>query len=225
MQYNDILEKLKSLANPKAIEGMAKYGISPKKTYGVSIPYLRKNAREIGTDHELARQLWASDIRETRILASMIDDPEMVTEEQMERWAENFNYWEVCDQCCQNVFEKTRFAYQKAVEWSSSDKEFIKRAGFVLMARLAVKDKRMEDKQFEEFLEIITRKAYDSRNYVKKAVNWALRQTGKRNLNLNKKAIETAKEIQRIDSRSAKWVASDAIRELTSKAIQERLRD
>ena len=185
---------------------------------------MRKIAREIGTDHELARQLWASDIRETRILASMIDDPEMVTEEQMERWAENFNYWEVCDQCCQNLFEKTRFAYQKAVEWSSSDKEFIKRAGFVLMARLAVKDKRMEDKQFEEFLEIITRKAYDSRNYVKKAVNWALRQTGKRNLNLNKKAIETAKEIQRIDSRSAKWVASDAIRELTSEAVQERIR-
>ena len=123
-----------------------------------------------------------------------------------------------------NYENKTRFAYQKAIEWSSSDKEFIKRAGFVLMARLAVKDKRMNDGQFEEFLGIINREACDSRNFVRKAVNWALRQIGKRNLNLNQKAIETAREIQKIDSRSAKWIASDAIRELTSEAVQERIR-
>ncbi len=225
MQYSDILKQLKSLSNPKAIEGMAKYGITPEKTYGVSIPNLRRIAKEIGIDHELAQQLWASGIRETRILASMIDAPEIVTEEQMESWVKDFDYWEICDQCCQNLFEKTRFAYQKAVEWSSNDEEFIKRAGFVLMARLAFKDKGVEDGQFEEFLGIINREASDSRNFVRKAVNWALRQIGKRNLNLNKKAAETAKEIQEIDSRSARWVASDAIRELTSKAVQERLRN
>jgi len=225
MQYNDILKKLESLSNPKAIEGMAKYGITPEKIYGVSIPNLRRIAKEIGTDHELAQQLWASGIRETRILASMIDNPEIVTEEQMERWVKDFDYWEICDQCCQNLFEKTKFGYQKAIEWSSNDKEFVKRAGFVLMARLAVKDKRAGDGQFERFLQIISREATDDRNFVKKAVNWALRQIGKRNLNLNQKAIETAKEIQKIDSRSAKWIASDAIRDLISKAAQERLRE
>ena len=225
MQYSDILEMLKSLSNPQAIEGMAKYGITPKRTYGVSIPNLRKIAKETETDHELAQQLWASGIRETRILASMTDGPEVVTEEQMESWVKDFDYWEICDQCCQNLFEKTRFAYQKAVEWSSKDKEFIKRAGFVLMARLAVSDKKADDRQFENFLQIISREASDNRNFARKAINWALRQIGKRNLNLNQKAIETAKEIQKIDSRSAKWVASDAIRELTSKTIQERLWD
>jgi 3-methyladenine DNA glycosylase AlkD len=223
MQYCDILEKLKSLSNPKAIEGMARYGIRPKKAYGVSIPDLRRIAKEIGRDHELAQQLWASGIRETQILASMIDDPETVTEGQMEDWVKDFDYWEICDQVCQNLFGRTKFAYQKAIEWSSSDEEFPKRAGFVLMARLAVGDKRADDRQFEKFLEIINKEASDSRNYVKKAVNWALRQIGKRNLNLNEKAMETAKEIQGIDSSSAKWVASDAIRELTSEAVQQRL--
>ena len=119
MQYGDILGKLKSLSNPKAIEGMARYGITPEKTYGVSIPSLRRIAKEIGTDHELAQQLWASSIRETRILASMVAAPEMVTAEQMESWVKDFDYWEICDQCCQNLFEKTKVAYQKAIEWSS----------------------------------------------------------------------------------------------------------
>ena len=218
------LKKLKSLSNPRAVEGMAKYGITPDSTYGVSIPNLRKIAKEIGIDHELAQQLWKSDIRETRILASMIEDLEVVTEDQMERWVKDFNYWEICDQCCMNLFKYTKFAYQKCVEWSSNEREFVKRAGFVLMACLAVSDKEADDKQFERFLPIAKREASDNRNFVRKAVNWALRQIGKRNLNLNGKAIETAKGIQKMDSRSAKWIASDAIRELTSKSVQERLR-
>ncbi len=222
--YDDILKKLKSLSNPQAIEGMAKYGITAKNTYGVSIPNLRKLAKEIGVNHNLAQQLWTSDIRETRILASMIGDPKMVTEEQMEEWVKDFDYWEICDQCCMNLFEKTEFAYQKCVEWSSREEEFVKRAGFVLMACLAVSDKKADDKEFERFFPIIKREADDNRNFVKKAVNWALRQIGKRNLNLNREAIETAKEIQKMDSRGAKWIASDAIRELTSEAVQKRLR-
>ncbi len=224
MQFSKIIEKLKSLSNPKAIDGMAKYGITPRKTYGVSIPNLRKVAKEIGVNHVLALRLWEMELRETRILASMIDDPEMVTEEQMEKWVKDFDYWEICDQCCMNLFEKTKFAYQKAIEWSSRDEEFVKRAGFVLMARLAVSDKKADDKQFEKFFPIIKIESTDNRNFVKKAVNWALRQIGKRNQNLNRKAIEIAKEIQKIDSKSAKWIASDAIRELTSEAVRGRLK-
>ncbi len=223
-QYNDILKRLKSLSDPKAVEGMARFGINPENTYGVSIPNLREIAKEIGVDHALAQELWASNIHESRILASMIDRPEMVTEEQMEAWVKDFDSWDVCDQCCMNLFEKTGFAYHKAVEWSSNDKEFIKRAGFVLMARLAVSDKKADDKQFEGFFSIIKKESDDKRNFVKKAVNWALRQIGKRNLSLNKEAIETAREIQKMDSTSAKWIASDAIRELTSEAILERLK-
>lgn len=224
MQYDDILKKLKSLSNPKAVEGMARFGINPKNTYGVSIPNLRNIAKEIKTNHALAQQLWISGIHEARILASMIADPEMVTEKQMEKWVKNFDSWDVCDQCCTNLFEKTELAYQKCIEWSSRDEEFVKRAGFVLMARLAVSDKKADNKKFVKFLTIVKRESSDSRNFVKKAVNWALRQIGKRNLNLNKLAIKTAKEIQKIDSRAAKWIASDALRELTSKAVQKKLR-
>jgi len=223
MKYEKITKKLKSLSNYKAIIGMARYGITPENTYGVSIPNLRKIAKEIGTSHKLAQQLWASNIRETKILASMIEDLEKVTEEQTEKWVNEFNYWELCDQCCMNLFEKTEFAYKKAIKWSSKEGEFIKRAGFVLMARLAVSDKKADDNKFEKFFPIIKREAADDRNYVKKAVNWALRQIGKRNLNLNSRAINTAKEIQGMDSKSAKWISSDALRELTSRAVQERL--
>ena len=220
---NDILNKLKALSNPKAVEGMARYGINPENTYGVSIPNLRKIAGETGKNHALAQELWASGIHEARILASMIDDPNMATEEQLESWVKDFDSWDVCDQCCMNLFKKTGLAYSKADEWSESDEEFVKRAGFVLMACLAVSDKKADDRQFEIFLPIIKREASDSRNFVKKAVNWALRQIGKRNANLNKKAIETSKEIQKMDSRSAKWIASDAIRELASESVRIRL--
>jgi 3-methyladenine DNA glycosylase AlkD len=223
MQYEEILKKLESLSDPKAVEGMARFGINPKNTFGVSIPNLRKIAKEIGTDHLLAQKLWTSDVRETRILATMIDDPTMVTEDQMEKWVRDFDYWEVCDQCCMNLFKKTKFAYRKAAEWSSREEEFVKRAGFVLMACLAVGDKKADNKQFERFLPIIKREATDNRNYVKKAVNWALRQIGKRNLNLNRRAIEIANEIKKINSKSAKWIASDALRELKSEKLQKRL--
>jgi len=223
MEYEKVIKKLKSLSNPEAIIGMTRYGITPENTYGVSIPNLRKITKEIGISHKLAQQLWTTNIRETRILASMIDDLDMITEEQMENWANEFNYWEICDQCCMNLFEKTEFAYKKAVEWSSREKEFVKRAGFVLMARLAVSDKRADDDKFEKFFPVIKREAADDRNYVKKAVNWALRQIGKRSLNLNSKAINAAKEIQGMDSKSVKWIASDALRELTSDTVQKKL--
>jgi len=223
-RVKEIVEKLKSFSNPEAIEGMARFGITPKRTFGISIPDLRKIAKEVGKNHELALKLWEIDTRETRILASMIDEPEVVKEEQMEEWVKEFDYWEICDQVCQNLFIHTKFAHKKALEWSRRDEEFVKRAGFALMAWFAFKYKDAEDKKFEEFFHAIKRESTDERNFVKKAVNWALRQIGKRNMNLNKKAIEVAKEIQKINSKSAKWIAQDAIRELSSKKIQERLK-
>ena len=202
---------------------MARYGINPKNTYGVSIPKLRKTAKETGQNHQLAHQLWKTEIHEAQILASMVANPEKVTETQMERWAKDFDSWDVCDQCCLNLFKKTKFSYQKVVEWSSREELFVKRAGFVLMACLAAGDKTAADNQFIVFLPFIQRAAGDNRNLVKKAVNWALRQIGKRNLHLNKEAIAAAKTIQKFDSRSARWIASDAIRELTSMPVKERL--
>ncbi len=223
MHCKDILQQLKSLSNPEAVAGMARFGINPNNTYGVSIPALRKIARETGKDHALAQKLWQSSIHEARILAGIIDEPEKVTEKQMEAWAMDFDSWDVCDQVCSNLFDKTDFAYQKAHEWSGRKEEFIKRAGFVLMAALAVHDKSAGDEKFLKFLPIIKREVVDDRNFVKKAVNWALRQIGKRNRDLNKAAIETAKEILKIDSKAAKWVASDALRELTGEKVQNKL--
>jgi 3-methyladenine DNA glycosylase AlkD len=224
MRYDDIIRKLQKLSNPQAVAGMARYGIKPAKVYGVSIPNLRSIAKEIGTDHKLALELWGSGIHEARILASMLADPDMTTERLADSWAKDFDSWDVCDQCCMNLFENTKFAYRKAIEWSASDKEYIKRAGFVMMARLAVSDKNARDEKFWEFLPIIKKEAGDSRNYVQKAVNWALRQIGKRNAALNRKAIETADDILKMSMRSAKWIASDALRELKSETIQAKLK-
>jgi 3-methyladenine DNA glycosylase AlkD len=224
VQYDEILKRLKSLSNPENVAGMARYGINPENTYGVSIPNLRAMAKEIGRNHSLAQQLWMSGIHEARILATMIDNPAEVTEEQMEQWVKDFNSWDVCDQCIANLFGKIRFAYPKAIEWSSRKEEFIKRAGFALMTRLVRPSRKTSVRQIAEFLSIIKREAGDDRNFVKKAVNWALRHIGKQDLANNKLALATAKEILTLDSRSARWIASDAIKELTSEAVQKKLR-
>ena len=223
MSYNDIIKKVASLSDPEAVKGMARFGINPENTYGVSLPSLRKIARETGKDHVLALKLWTSGIHEARLLASMVDEPEMVTEAQMESWVKDFDSWDVCDQCCSNLFDKSKLAYQKASEWSRREEEFVKRAGFVLMATLAVHDKKASDEDFLKFLPMIKRESTDNRNFVKKAVNWALRQVGKRNLGLNKMAIKAAGEIKQIESKSAGWIAADALRELTGEAVQKRL--
>jgi 3-methyladenine DNA glycosylase AlkD len=218
MQCTDILKKLKLLANPKNVEGMARFGINTKNvTYGVSMPELRKLAKEVGKDHDLAQQLWLSGIHEARIVAGLIDEPNLVSEEQMETWVKDFDSWDICDQTCMNLFGKTPFAYEKVVEWSLRNEEFVKRAAFAMMASLAVHDKNAEDEAFLKFLPLIKKGSIDERNFVRKAVNWALRQVGKRNKRLRKEAIETAEEIQRMDSKSAKWIASDSIRELSSR--------
>jgi 3-methyladenine DNA glycosylase AlkD len=219
----DVINKLKSLASPEAVEGMARFGINPDHTLGIAIPTLRDLAGEIGRDHRLALDLWESRIHEARLLACFIDDSRQVTEEQMELWVKDFDSWDVCDQCCSSLFDRTPFAYPKAIEWSARSEEFVKRAGFVLMASLALHDKKAGDERFEQFFPLILREAMDERNFVKKAVNWALRGLGKRSRRLNDLAVETARQIARLDSKTARWIASDALRELTSEKIQKKI--
>lgn len=215
MALEQILGDLKARANPDNVAGMARYGISVTGCLGVPMPVLRKMAREIGRDHDLAEGLWRSGIHEARILAGLVDDPALVTGEQMERWVPDVDSWDICDQLCSNLFGRTGLARQKAEAWSGRPEVFVKRAGFVLMAVLAVHDKKAADAFFAAFLPLIAREATDERNFVKKAVNWALRQIGKRNQALNLLAVEAAREIGRMDSKSAKWIAADALRELT----------
>jgi 3-methyladenine DNA glycosylase AlkD len=221
---NYVLEKLQSMADPEQLKGMAKYGITVEQRLGVSVPDMRKLAKEIGRDHKLALDLWRAGIAEARIVAAMVGDPDKLTEEQMEDWVKGINSWDVCDQVCMNLFEKNQLAWKKIVDWSEREEEFVKRTAFSLIACLAWHDKKASDEKFIELLSVIIRGATDERNFVKKAVNWALRNIGKRNLSLNKAAINTAREIQRLDSKAARWIASDAIRELESEAIQSRLR-
>ncbi len=218
-----IINKLKSASSKRVLDGLGRFGSTPKHALGIQIPELRFIAKETGINHKLALSLWESGIHEARILSSFIDDPTLVTERQMEKWVNDFDSWDICDQCCGNLFDKTEFAYAKAFEWTKSEREYVKRAGFVLMATLSVHDKKMNDSKFEPFFPIMERECLDERNFVKKAVNWALRQVGKRNKRLNRAAIASAKRIRAMDSRSARWIANDALRELTSNAVQGRL--
>jgi len=218
-----VVSELRALANPRNVEGMARFGINPRNTLGISIKDLRPIARRVGTDHALAERLWATGIHEARLLAGFIDDPAQVTEAQMERWVRDFDSWDVTDQVCSNLFDKTALAYAKAVEWSTREEEFVRRAGFVLMAALSVHDKSAPDEAFERFLPVIRRGAVDDRNFVKKAVSWALRQIGKRSPALNRKSVALAKALRESPSRSARWVGSDALRELSSEAVVLRL--
>lgn len=224
MNHDQIIKKLKSLENKKNIEGMARFGISTKGTLGVSIPVLRQMAKEIRKNQELSIKLWDSGIHEARLLAGFIGEPDKVTEKQFEKWASEFDSWDICDQVCSNLFDKTEFAWEKAVELTKRKEEFVKRTGFVLMACLSVHDKKAKDSDFEKFFPIIIREADDDRNFVRKAVNWALRQIGKRNIKLNKRAIAVAKQIKKMDSKSAKWIASNALSELENEKVIRRIK-
>jgi len=216
---DDIVSKLKSKANPDNLEGMTRYGISTTNRLGVSIPELRKTAKEIGKNHKLASQLWAKGIDETKILASMIAEEDKLTEEQAEKWVVDFNSWDVCDQVCMNLFRKMPFAGKKIKEWSKRKEEFVKRAAFSLIACVAVYYKEMPDDKFIKFLPIIKNGSTDERNYVKKAVSWALRNIGKKNKNLNKEVIKFAQEMERVDSKPAKWIARDTLKDIQRETV------
>jgi 3-methyladenine DNA glycosylase AlkD len=212
------------MANPRNVEGMARFGITSTNTLGISVPALRALAKRAGRDHAVALALWDSGLHEARILAAMVDDPVKVTKPQMDRWATVFDSWDVVDGCCSVLFDKTPYAYEKAFQWSADRREYVKRAGFVLMAALAVHDRKAPDADMLQFLPVIARESGDERNFVKKAVNWALRQIGKRNRRLNAAAIKTAERILETDTRAGRWIARDALRELRSAAVQSRLK-
>ena len=210
---------MKELADPEIADAKRRRGSLAKKSYGIMVRDLRIMAKEIGTNHSLALKLYKSGIHEAKKLASMVDDPDAVTESQMEAWVKKFDSWDICDSCCSSLFVKTPFAYKKVFEWCNRKEEYEKRAAFTLMAHLVFHDKTSNDKKFEKFFPVIKRESIDERNFVKKAVNWALRQIGKRNVRLNRKAIAAAKEMQKLDSKSAQWIASNALNELTRKGI------
>ena len=214
MTAPEILAALRAEANPKNVAGMARYGISTEGTLGVPVVVIRRLAKQAGRSHELAAELWDSGIHEARILATIVDRPEWVTRRQMNQWARDFDSWDVCDQACLNLFRYTPFAWAMAAKWAGARREFVRRAGFALMAGLAVKDKNASDADFEALLPLIAGAATDPRNMVKKAVNWALRSIGKRNPHLRRAAIAAAEDIRAIDSPAARWIASDALREL-----------
>jgi 3-methyladenine DNA glycosylase AlkD len=222
-----VLAKLESLGDPKYAAGMERYAISTPKSFGVSTPVLKQFARDVKKQaedrHALAQELWDSGIYDARAVAFLIDDPKLVSKKQMDAWAKDFDNWATVDGTCSYLFCRTPYAYEKAVEWAGRKPEFIKRAGFSLMAYLAVHDKKADDAKLAEFLPIIEQYADDDRNFVKKAVNWSLRQIGKRSLNLNNFAVETAERVKLQNTRSARWIASNALRELKSPKVLERL--
>lgn len=227
MTKSEIIKKLELLGTPENVAGMARFAIVTKKAFGVSAPNLKELAKEIKKQtkdrHALALELWQTEIHEARAIAYLIDNPKDVTEKQMDSWAADFDNWAICDGTCGHLFCRTEFAYKKVLEWSEREEEFIKRAGIVLMAWLAVHDKNANDEQIAQFLPILETKAGDERNFIKKAVNWSLRQIGKRNLHLNKLAIETAEKIKLQNTKSARWIAADALRELQNEKVLERL--
>jgi 3-methyladenine DNA glycosylase AlkD len=230
-----IMDELAGMASEESRAGMARYGIKTDDAFGVSVYELRRIAKGYRRDHALALALWETGNHEARLLASMVDDPAAVSEAQMEAWTAAFDSWDVCDQVTSNLFDKTPFAYDKVAEWSAAEDEWVKRAAFATAAALAVQDKKAADERFLPILQLIRREAGDGRNFVKKAVNWALRNIGKRNAALHAAAIDTAESIlaeaeeraaaDRRDpaARSGRWVARDALRELRSEKVLRRL--
>jgi 3-methyladenine DNA glycosylase AlkD len=219
-----VVAELRKLGEKRNVEGMARFGIFAKNVCGVAKPKLDELARGIGRNHELALALWNSEVHDARILAGMIDDPKKVTAAQMNRWVRDFDNWDVCDGTCCHLFVFAEEAWDRAEDWTRRTREFEKRAGFALIAYLAYRDKVAKDSQYKKMLPILLREAHDDRNFVRKAVNWALRNIGKRNPELNRTAIRTAERMKRLNSRAARWIAADALRELKSEAVQTRLR-
>lgn len=216
-QIEEIKNYLEPLGSEKNRIGMQRFGIRFENAYGINIPVLRNLAKKYKPNHQLALTLWETKIHELMLLAIFIDDYKQVTIKQMDRWVKDFVSWDICDQCCATLFEKTPYAFDKVFEWTKSKEEYIKRAGFAMIAVMAVHNKKADDEVFTEFFPLIEREAWDERNFVRKAVNWALRQIGKRSKYLFDEAVKVAERIAKQESKSAKWIASDALREFKTK--------
>jgi len=218
-----IIAKLKALENPENLAGKARFGIDVSKCLGLSMPQIRGIAKQIVKDHVLAEEMWQADLHETRLIASMIDIPKEVTEGQMERWAVGFNSWDIVDQTCGELFDRTPFTIEKIYQWAEREEEFVKRAGFALIAWQAVHNKKMPDDEFLAYFPVIEKASDDSRNFVKKAVNWALRQIGKRSAYLHATALKCAEKLAASNDKTARWIGKDAVRELTLEKTLKRL--
>ncbi|MGQ9473051.1 MAG: DNA alkylation repair protein [Candidatus Caldatribacteriaceae bacterium] len=219
-----MVRELKALSQESVLESMRGFGIHSRKALGVAVPEIRRVARRIGINHTLAQELWDLGIRETMLLASMVEDPCLVTESQMERWALDFDNWEICDQVCGNLFVRTDHVYRKIFEFSARSEEFVKRAGFAMIAELAVHGKSLHDEWWENVFPLFLRESWDDRRMVKKAISWALRQIGKRNAYLWGRAMKVAEELKAMNSKSSVFIASETIRELNSLAVKGRLK-
>jgi 3-methyladenine DNA glycosylase AlkD len=222
MTVGEVIESLKARARPDNVAGMAHFGSRPAHALGLTMPEVRRIAREIGRDQAMALDLWATGLHEGRILASLVADPRQVTPELMEAWVNDFDSWDVCDQVCGNLFDKTPYGYQMAVEWCHYEVEFVRRAGFVMMAVLAIHDKKAPDEKFLPFFSLMKEYSWDERNFVKKAINWALRQVGKRNATLRPIALGWAEQIRATNTKAGRWIAAGALRELQSE-VRSRL--
>jgi 3-methyladenine DNA glycosylase AlkD len=219
MSVEEVVAALAAQAQPDQLAGMARFGMSTEQRYGIGVPVLRKLAKQIGKDQALSRELWRTGSDEAKILAGMIGVPGEVTVEQMEEWVAEFNSWDVCDQVCMNLFEKTPHAWAKVDAWSTRDEEYVKRAAYALIACIAWHDKAAPDELFLAAFPVIRRGVTDPRNYVKKAVSWALRQIGKRNPALRAAAIDLGRELRAMDAKPARWIANDVLRELEQKPV------
>jgi len=221
---NEILEALRKHGSEKNRTGMARFGITTDKAFGVNIPVIRNIAKVYKNEHEIALALWDTGFHEARLLAVFIDNPKLVTKEQANKWVAGFNSWDICDQCCGNLFDKLPFANKLALEWIKDEREYVRRAGFVVFTAQAVHDKKAPNKLFIDFLPYLEKYATDERNFVRKAVNWSLRQIGKRNTTLRIQALECAERISQINSKAARWIAADAIRELNNEKTISRIK-
>ena len=215
------ISELRSLGSQRNREGMARFGINVESAFGVSVVQIRKLGKRCGKSHALAAELWLSGFHEARILATVVDIPTEVTSGQMDRWVRDFNSWDLCDQCCANLFDKTPHAWAKVAQWSRREKEFEKRAAFALIASLARHDRIAPEQMFLELLPLIERHSTDDRNFVRKSVNWALRSIGKRSDLLRAEAILCAERILDGGTRSGLWIARDALRDLRKKGRRE----
>ena len=223
MEFEEIIDFLEENKSDKNISGMKMFKIDSNKIYGIKMDVLRKLAKKIGKNHKIALQLWKHGYHESRILATIVEETDKMDEKQLDEWVNDFDTWDICDQACINLFSNMPLAISKISNWASSEKEFVKRTAFSLIAVIAVHDKKSKNSYFEKFFPIIKQGCDDNKNFVKKAVNWALRSIGKKNKYLNEKAIILAKEILELDYKSAQWIGKDALKELESKEVQNRL--
>jgi 3-methyladenine DNA glycosylase AlkD len=223
MDTDEVLKWLERRGTRRTVEGLPRYGIEAEHAFGVTMATLLALRKRLGTDHALSLTLWESGWYEARLLAALVGDPQRVTRRQMNAWAAGFENWGDCDTVCFHLFDRTPFAWEKARQWSTSPREFVKRGAFALMACLALHDKAAPDKRFLALLPLIEKGARDERNFVKKGVNWALRAIGRRNAALNAAAVAVAKRLAVSDEAACRWVGKDALRELMSSGVRSRL--